>query len=323
MEDLADELGWPGSPVNPEADPRIAVFPGQAVERDVASASPEGGRGPHSDSELSGTTLNNPTVQVNGPGAEIAVRAASERMRFVGAATRRIARGMDLDEIVLGLCRAAVPAFCDAILVYLRDPLPVGDKRPVGPVVLRLRRIEGPLDPDAGSAQLPLVSSQADRSPVADGPPAEMCKVEPGGPLIEVLRNVRPVFSDAEAARAALTELLGKGRSVPSGRYGILAPLRGRRRVIGTALLLRRPDRPAFQEDDLLIASQLATHTALSIDRTVLHGREAYIADALQRTMLPNSLPQPAGVRLAARYLPSADTARIGGDWYDAIPLPG
>ncbi|KOG88449.1 hypothetical protein ADK38_19735, partial [Streptomyces varsoviensis] len=63
-------------------------------------------------------------------------------LRFVGAATRRIARGIDLDEIVLGLCRATVPTFADAILVYLRDPLPVGDERPVDPVVLRLRRTD-------------------------------------------------------------------------------------------------------------------------------------------------------------------------------------
>ncbi|CAM5318073.1 hypothetical protein SVIOM342S_01003 [Streptomyces violaceorubidus] len=46
----------------------------------------------------------------------------------MGAATRRIARGMDLDEIVMGLCRATVPTFADAILVYLREPLPVTPK---------------------------------------------------------------------------------------------------------------------------------------------------------------------------------------------------
>ncbi|MFI1941853.1 serine/threonine protein phosphatase, partial [Streptomyces purpureus] len=69
-------------------------------------------------------------------------RREGDRLRFVGAATRRIARGIDLDEIVLGLCRATVPTFSDAILVYLRDPLPVGDERPVDPFVLRLRRTD-------------------------------------------------------------------------------------------------------------------------------------------------------------------------------------
>ncbi|MEU2685726.1 SpoIIE family protein phosphatase [Streptomyces hygroscopicus] len=250
---------------------------------------------------------------------------SGDRLRFVGAATRRIARGIDLDEIVLGLCRATVPTFADAILVYLRDPLPVGDERPVGPMMLRLRRTDRiPLDPDTDSGRLPLISSQSDLSPaVGGGPAAELCEVEAGGPLAEVLRGVRPVFGDSQAARAALPQLLGEGPCVASGQRTVLAPMRGRRRVIGAAVFVRRPDRPPFEPDDLLVAAQLATHTALGVDKAVLYGREVYIADELQRTMLPDSLPQPTGVRLASRYLPAAETARVGGDWYDAIPLPG
>ncbi|MET9957698.1 SpoIIE family protein phosphatase [Streptomyces sp. NPDC006326] len=281
-------------------------------------------------------------------------RREGDRLRFVGAATRRIARGIDLDEIVLGLCRATVPTFSDAILVYLRDPLPVGDERPVGPVVLRLRRTDRlrPIDdltgaltataagpPGAGPAaagtpgaegagaagaggeldfsQLPMVGPQGDL------PAAELCEIRPGGALAEVLRGVRPVFESAVGAQDALPELLGAEHPVPRGRRAILAPLRGRRRVIGAAVFLRSPERPAFEQNDLLVAAQLATHTALGIDKAVLYGREAYIADELQRTMLPDSLPQPTGVRLASRYLPAAETARVGGDWYDAIPLPG
>ncbi|WP_406184582.1 SpoIIE family protein phosphatase [Streptomyces sp. NBC_01006] len=266
-------------------------------------------------------------------------RREGDRLRFVGAATRRIARGIDLDEIVLGLCRATVPTFSDAILVYLRDPLPVGDERPVGPVVLRLRRTDRlrPIDdltgPDSAGAagapgaagaageldfsQLPLVGPQGDL------PAAELCEIRPGGALAEVLRGVRPVFGSAAGAKDALPELLGSEHPVPRGQRAILAPLRGRRRVIGSAVFLRSPERPAFEQNDLLVAAQLATHTALGIDKAVLYGREAYIADELQRTMLPDSLPQPTGVRLASRYLPAAETARVGGDWYDAIPLPG
>ncbi|MEU9180207.1 SpoIIE family protein phosphatase [Streptomyces sp. NPDC048550] len=263
-------------------------------------------------------------------------RREGDRLRFVGAATRRIARGIDLDEIVLGLCRATVPTFSDAILVYLRDPLPVGDERPIGPVVLRLRRTDRlrPIDdltgtegtgaPGAAGAageldfsQLPMVGPQGDL------PAAELCEIRTGGALAEVLRGVRPVFGSAAGAKDALPELLGSEHPVPRGQRAILAPLRGRRRVIGAAVFLRSPERPAFEQNDLLVAAQLATHTALGIDKAVLYGREAYIADELQRTMLPDSLPQPTGVRLASRYLPAAETARVGGDWYDAIPLPG
>ncbi|WP_369383501.1 SpoIIE family protein phosphatase [Streptomyces sp. cg36] len=258
-----------------------------------------------------------------GDGAAVA-RREGDRLRFVGAATRRIARGIDLDEIVLGLCRATVPTFSDAILVHLRDPLPVGDERPASPFVLRLRRTdrlrlvdESLQEPEAIDA-LSLLNAQTDLTPAA-----ELCEVRTGGALAEVLRGVRPVFGDSVPARLALAELLGPDRPVPGGHRTILAPLRGRRRVIGAAVFVRGLERPAFEANDLLVAAQLATHTALGIDKAVLYGREAYIADELQRTMLPDSLPQPTGVRLASRYLPAAETARVGGDWYDAIPLPG
>ncbi|WEO95594.1 SpoIIE family protein phosphatase [Streptomyces sp. FXJ1.172] len=263
------------------------------------------------------------------PGRPMPMRRDGDRLRFVGAATRRIARGLDLDEIVMGLCRATVPTFSDAILVYLRDPLPVGDERPTGPVVLRLRRSDRiPEERDTDGVLLPSAfDTEPEPSALAElsSLTTELCEVRPGGALNEVLRGVRPVFADAPAARAALPELLGDGGEtlVPSGQHAILAPLRGRRRVIGAALFLRRPERLAFEGDDLLVAAQLATHSALGIDKAVLYGREAYIADELQRTMLPETLPRPTGVRLASRYLPAAETARVGGDWYDAIPLPG
>ncbi|MGP3967076.1 SpoIIE family protein phosphatase [Streptomyces sp. 6N223] len=243
----------------------------------------------------------------------------TERLRFVGSATRRIARGMDLDEIVLGLCRASVPTFSDAIMVYLRHPLPVGDEQPVNPWVLKLRRTDripealslGDALPDGAAPVLPLLSGAT-----------SLVEVRGNGPLAEVLRGVRPVFTESQVPKAALRELTG-AVALPEGQRAILAPLRGRRRVIGAAVFVRRPDRAGFESEDLLVAQQLATHSALGVDKAALYGREASIADELQRTMLPDDLPQPPGVRLASRYLPAAQSARVGGDWYDAIPLPG
>ncbi|MFE2874744.1 SpoIIE family protein phosphatase [Streptomyces roseus] len=318
-EDGAASTGRPGTDAGP-------AYGGQgAADTAVDTAAAYG-------IQVGGAEGAAPAPAAAGPDGGVA-RREGDRLRFVGAATRRIARGIDLDEIVLGLCRATVPTFSDAILVYLRDPLPVGDERPLGPVVLRLRRTDRlrPIDDLTGAegagaagaageldfSQLPLVGPQGDL------PAAELCEIRPGGALAEVLRGVRPVFGSAAGAKDALPELLGSEHPVPRGQRAILAPLRGRRRVIGSAVFLRSPERPAFEQNDLLVAAQLATHTALGIDKAVLYGREAYIADELQRTMLPDSLPQPTGVRLASRYLPAAETARVGGDWYDAIPLPG
>ncbi|MEU6733928.1 MULTISPECIES: ATP-binding SpoIIE family protein phosphatase [Streptomyces] len=326
----------PGTP----ADPRGALLRTPAQARSGDPVTPAGtGSDEHSQSSTAepdaprprptpegvemqaGDEGAGPTTQAAASArpAAVAMRRDGDRLRFVGAATRRIARGIDLDEIVMGLCRATVPTFSDAILVYLRDPLPVGDERPAGPVVLRLRRTDRiPLDQDTEGTPLPPLQSGPDLTVTA-----ELCEVQPGGALAEVLRGVRPVFADAATARTALPELLGDTLSLPDGKRAILAPLRGRRRVIGAAIFLRRPDRSAFETDDLLVAAQLATHSALGIDKAVLYGREAYIADELQRTMLPETLPRAMGVRLASRYLPAAETARVGGDWYDAIPLPG
>ncbi|NEB82571.1 serine/threonine protein phosphatase, partial [Streptomyces sp. SID14478] len=96
-------------------------------------------------------------------------RRDGDRLRFVGAATRRIARGIDLDEIVMGLCRATVPTFSDAILVYLREPLPVGDERPTGPMVLRLRRTDrlpdAVEDTDGGGPPATVIVPQIELAP--------------------------------------------------------------------------------------------------------------------------------------------------------------
>jgi serine phosphatase RsbU (regulator of sigma subunit) len=41
----------------------------------------------------------------------------------------------------------------------------------------------------------------------------------------------------------------------------------------------------------------------------------------LQRSLLPNSLPEVPPFRLVARYSPARTYTEVGGDWYDAIAL--
>jgi hypothetical protein len=54
-------------------------------------------------------------------------------------------------------------------------------------------------------------------------------------------------------------------------------------------------------------------------------GREAEqrtVAEQLRRTLLPERLPDIPGLLLAARSTPVDSAIRVGGDWYDVIPLP-
>jgi len=51
--------------------------------------------------------------------------------------------------------------------------------------------------------------------------------------------------------------------------------------------------------------------------------RDRRIAATLQRALLPDRLPSIVGVTLAAHIAPGGGGTRVGGDWYDAIALPG
>lgn len=51
--------------------------------------------------------------------------------------------------------------------------------------------------------------------------------------------------------------------------------------------------------------------------------REHQIAETLQRSLLPDRLPDIPGVALAARYVPATSDVQVGGDWYDVVQLPG
>jgi PAS domain S-box-containing protein len=53
-----------------------------------------------------------------------------------------------------------------------------------------------------------------------------------------------------------------------------------------------------------------------------VYEREHRIAETLQRSLLPERLPPIDGLEMAARYLPGARGAAIGGDWYDVLERP-
>jgi anti-sigma regulatory factor (Ser/Thr protein kinase) len=62
--------------------------------------------------------------------------------------------------------------------------------------------------------------------------------------------------------------------------------------------------------------------TVQDVTETRRAEREHHIAETLQRSLLPEELPQIPGVSLAARYVPASTDMAIGGDWFDVIQLP-
>src|SRR6185503_12731247 len=78
-----------------------------------------------------------------------------------------------------------------------------------------------------------------------------------------------------------------------------------------------------FGEEDLTVLRLAAERVGLAIAHARVYEREHRIAETLQRSLLPDRLPDLPGLEVAARYLPAASEAEVGGDWYDVIPIAG
>jgi anti-sigma regulatory factor (Ser/Thr protein kinase)/putative methionine-R-sulfoxide reductase with GAF domain len=101
------------------------------------------------------------------------------------------------------------------------------------------------------------------------------------------------------------------------------APLIVEGRVIGVMHVGTLKPRQ-FDEEDAALLQLAAGRAAPAIERARLFDaldHEHRSAIALQRSLLPERLPEVAGLDVAARYLPAMD--EVGGDWYDVIELPG
>jgi serine phosphatase RsbU (regulator of sigma subunit)/anti-sigma regulatory factor (Ser/Thr protein kinase) len=55
--------------------------------------------------------------------------------------------------------------------------------------------------------------------------------------------------------------------------------------------------------------------------RDTIAERDHEIAETLQRSLLPDRIPQIPSVALAARYVPATAHLEVGGDWYDVMQL--
>ncbi|MCK8434291.1 SpoIIE family protein phosphatase [Streptomyces sp. D2-8] len=108
------------------------------------------------------------------------------------------------------------------------------------------------------------------------------------------------------------------------GMHSIMViPLRARGITLGVAVLVRHRRRDSFDEDDLLLAEEIAARAAVAVDNARRFTRERTTALALQRSLLPQRLPVQEAAEVAYRYLPARTRAGLGGDWFDVIPLSG
>ena len=175
---------------------------------------------------------------------------------------------------------------------------------------------------DAEAAALLLIQDDGSLSLLSSDPVVAANRVDrvaaDAGIAGRVLATKRPVLlHDPPASELADPSILAAGISSMLG-----VPLIAHENVIGVIEVgVCAPRRLGPEDIDLLRLT--ADRVALAIEHVRAYRREHHIAETLQRSLLPQTLPALPGVELAGRYLPAASEAEVGGDWYDAIGLTG
>jgi serine phosphatase RsbU (regulator of sigma subunit)/putative methionine-R-sulfoxide reductase with GAF domain len=145
-------------------------------------------------------------------------------------------------------------------------------------------------------------------------------------PIALAARTRAPLYFPDHASLVARFPAVGEaqdaGGAEPRGNGGrAILPLVSRGRLLGVLTLGWLEPRD-FRQDNREVKSALAGYTAQALERALLLDQRRDVARTLQDAML-TALPQPDHLRLAAHYLPAARADKVGGDWYDALVLPG
>ncbi|MFI0448921.1 SpoIIE family protein phosphatase [Actinomadura sp. 6N118] len=240
---------------------------------------------------------------------------ARQRLTLLNEAGARIGTTLDVTRTAEELVNTFVPRLADFALVDLLGAMLSGDEPILGPLTgtIALRRVAHQ-SVHEGVPEAVVAPEEIDFHP-ADSPMARCLAT--GTPLLTTIDD--PAFMPSlsfNPARAASART--------HGIHSVLAvPIRARGVVLGVAVLARgrRPDR--FQQDDVLLAEELTARAAVCLDNARRYTRERATALALQRSLLPQRLPEQSAVEVATHYLPASSQAGVGGDWFDVIPLSG
>jgi PAS domain S-box-containing protein len=141
------------------------------------------------------------------------------------------------------------------------------------------------------------------------------------GMLVEVSRALEEVVANARPV--TLSELPGgdvlDSAMKTAGVTSLMAsPLVVKKQVAGVVEVGSTGARRFTLEDESLLML-MADRAGLAIEHARAYERELSNVEMLQRSLLPERLPEIGGIQVSAIYMPGG--ADVGGDWYDAIML--
>lgn len=135
----------------------------------------------------------------------------------------------------------------------------------------------------------------------------------------EMIREITPEMIESadtsEEQKAIVRDL--QMRSV------ILVPLPGPGgRALGAMALVMAESGRFFDQRDLELAEELGRRAGTAVANARLYTERSHIASTLQRSLLPDELPEMSSFRLASLYRAAGEESEVGGDFYDAFAIP-
>jgi len=228
--------------------------------------------------------------------------AANTRLAFLLDASTTVAGSLDYAETFQRLARLAVPALADFCVI---DILQEDGS---------IHRVAAA---HADPAQQHLTDTlREDYSPDPDG----------SHPAIQAMRSGEAVFSEKMPEKLLYSTTRGAEHVRILRELGLISymcvPIIARQRVLGcvTFNATNRSGR-RYSSADLALAKDLVHRIALTLDNARLYHEQRDIAQILQRSLLPESLPEIPGVQMAVRYLAAKEGTEVGGDFYDIWPV--
>ncbi|MEU6260284.1 SpoIIE family protein phosphatase [Streptomyces sp. NPDC047043] len=243
--------------------------------------------------------------------------SARQRLVLLQEAGSRIGTTLNVTRTAKELADLVVPRLADFVSVDLLESVLRGEEPTPGPVdaAVVLRRVAHQS------------TAEGDSVPEAAIALGGIDTYPPFSPPARCLAVGRPVLSgagDPDFARWVAGHETRTARVEAYGFHSLIAtPLRARGTTLGVAVFVRAEGSAPFEQDDLLLAEELAGRAAVGVDNARRYTRERTNALTLQRSLLPRDLPKQAAVEVASRYLPAGRGAGVGGDWFDVVPLSG
>jgi PAS domain S-box-containing protein len=232
------------------------------------------------------------------------VKTAELRSRFLADASRQLAASLDYTQTLSTVAWAAVPQIADWCAVDLLDEHG------------RLQRV-------VAAHRDPNKRILADR--LRDFAPERLDPTQGAGRVVHSgTSQLYPQISEEMLAAAAKNDQHLRLMNALGMRSAVIVALKTTRATLGTMTLVSSESGRRFDHDDVLFAEQIADRAAVAVENARLYDAQVRTAVTLQRSLLPEVVPEIPGWEAAARYRPAGSDPRVevGGDFYDFTPTP-